>query len=186
MQERRSAPQGGPSSHQCAVTSELNLWLCQMSANTKFLRLPSSSVWTFPLEVKPCYLLSVFRPKKQYSFLVCWPVTTCPAFLAILSITKNHFQGCWMSTRVNFCCPYTALSSQVPEGQHLAVSQFANWKSASFFPECSINRNPQAEGRGNPSPSPVGSFPLCPAGLGSGFCPGSNYLKRKSCCNPWS
>lgn len=79
-----------------------------------------------------------------------------------------------------------AASSQVPEGQQLAVSLFANWKSTSFFPECSINRNSQAKGWGNPSPSPVGSFPLCPADPGSGFYPGTNYLERKSCCNPWS
>lgn len=96
--------------------------------------LQNNSVLTFSLEFKPsCYLLSVFRSKQQYPFLVCWPATACPAFLAIPNITKNHFQGCWPSARVNFCCPYTAPSSQVPEGQQSAVSLFANWKSTSFF-----------------------------------------------------
>lgn len=179
-------PKAVPLSSECSDLRAQPLALPNVCKHKIRTGLPSNSALTFPLEVKPpCYLLSVFRPKQQYPFLVCWPVTTCPAFLAIPSITKNHFQGCWMSTRVNFCCPYPALSSQGPGGQRLAVSLFANWKSAFSFPKGSINRNPEAEGWGNPSPSPVGSFPLRPAGPGSGLCPGRDCLERKNCCNLW-
>lgn len=95
--------------------------------------LQNNSVLTFPLKVKHSrYLLSVFRPKQQNNtqLLTCHDL---PSLLGSPPITKNHFQGCWLSARVNFCWPYTALSSQLPEGQQLAVSLFANWKPTSFF-----------------------------------------------------
>lgn len=130
--EKCSSRQTPPLSSVCTDLRTQPLALPNLCQHKIYTGLPSHSVLTFPLEVKPsCYLLAVFRPKQQYPFLVCWPVMTCPAFLAMPSITKNHFQGCWLSTKVNFCFLYTFLSWRLTIGNssicQLEINLLFSW-----------------------------------------------------------
>lgn len=177
----KCSPRQVPLSSVCTDLRAQPLALPNMCKHKIHTGLPSNSVVTFILEAKPsCYLLSAFRPKQQQPFLVCWPVTTAqPSWLFPASPkTISRAAGC--QQELTFAAPtqlYPHLCLKANNWQFLYLP-------TGNQPESSINRNSQAKGGGNPSSSPVGSFPLCPEG--SGFYPGSNYLKRKSCCNLWS